>query len=85
MGGRDDQVAAADQIVIAHDVCFKTRLASYGGPGYAHISTNVTRWMAALGMPAEAIKLGAVQDVLPLGRIADWISSTGSRSLVART
>lgn len=37
------------------------------------------------GMPAEAIKLGAVQDVLPLGRIADWISSTGSRSLVART
>lgn len=32
-----------DQVVIAHDVCFKTRLAAFGGPGYAHISNNVTR------------------------------------------
>ena len=32
------------------------------------------------GMPAEAIRLGAAQEVLPLGRIADWISSTGHRS-----
>ena len=33
------------------------------------------------GMPAEAIKLGAVDDVLPLNRIADWISNVCSRPL----
>lgn len=32
------------------------------------------------GMPAEAIRLGAAQEVLPLGRIADWITSTSHRS-----
>lgn len=32
------------------------------------------------GMPAEAIRLGAAQEVLPLGRIADWIHSIGHRS-----
>jgi two-component system chemotaxis response regulator CheB len=33
------------------------------------------------GMPAEAIRLNAVDEVLPLGRIAQWISTTASRSM----
>ena len=33
------------------------------------------------GMPAEAIRLGAAQEVLPLDRIADWIASTCRRPL----
>ena len=30
-----------DQIVISHDICYLTRLRSYGGHGYAHIFENV--------------------------------------------
>ena len=44
-----------DKVVVAHDVCFKTRLASFGGPGYAHISKNVSRWMLAMGVESKAI------------------------------
>jgi phosphotriesterase-related protein len=39
-----------DRIVISQDVCFKSRLSSYGGAGYAHIVRYVVRWMLALGL-----------------------------------
>ena len=26
-----------DRVVISHDICYRTRLASYGGHGYGHI------------------------------------------------
>jgi phosphotriesterase-related protein len=44
------------QVLVSHDVCFKTRLAAYGGPGYAHIAKYVSEWMRVLGIGAEAIQ-----------------------------
>ena len=43
-------------VVVAHDVCFKSRLWSYGGPGYAHISVYVTEWMRAMGIGDAPIR-----------------------------
>lgn len=43
-----------EKIVVSQDVCLKARLASYGGPGYAHIVKYVRTWMRELGIrPAE--------------------------------
>lgn len=42
-----------DQVVLAHDICTKHRLARYGGHGYDHLVTNVMPWMRTLGF-AEA-------------------------------
>ena len=43
-----------NQILVSHDVCFKMRLACYGGPGYAHISKYVVHWMEEMGIiPGE--------------------------------
>ena len=33
------------------------------------------------GMPAEALKLGGVDDVVPLSRVAEWIHSASHRPL----
>ena len=38
------------QVLASHDVCLKTRLAAYGGMGYAHLPTSVAAWMRAKGM-----------------------------------
>jgi phosphotriesterase-related protein len=43
------------QIVVSQDVCFKSRLSSYGGAGYAHVVKYVVRWMGALGLAASDI------------------------------
>ena len=45
-----------ERVLISHDVCFKTRLASYGGPGYAHIVKYVSHWMQALGITAAEVE-----------------------------
>ena len=45
------QEGHADQVVIAHDMCFKSRLASYGGHGYSHILENIVPRMRARGIP----------------------------------
>jgi phosphotriesterase-related protein len=34
-----------DQVVISHDICFKSRLCHYGGHGYQHIFANVIPMM----------------------------------------
>jgi phosphotriesterase-related protein len=39
-----------DRVLASHDVCLKTRLASRGGGGYAHLLRSVTGWMRAKGM-----------------------------------
>ena len=39
-----------DRVVVSQDVCFKMRLAAYGGPGYAHILRYVRPWMLGMGM-----------------------------------
>ena len=34
-----------DQIVISHDICYRSRLCEFGGHGYAHIFANVVPLM----------------------------------------
>jgi phosphotriesterase-related protein len=43
------------KVLVSQDVCMKTRLASYGGPGYAHISRYVQEWMRQLKFDAAMI------------------------------
>lgn len=38
-----------DQVVVSHDICTKTRLAAYGGHGYAHLLANVVPMMRRRG------------------------------------
>lgn len=42
-----------DRIVISHDICYKTRLTSFGGHGYTHIFENIVPLMRSRGF-AEA-------------------------------
>jgi phosphotriesterase-related protein len=51
-----------DQILISTDTCMKSRLASYGGPGYAHIPDNVIPWMRAKGMSEDIIHTITVEN-----------------------
>jgi phosphotriesterase-related protein len=38
-----------DRVVISHDICYRTRLTSYGGHGYGHIFANVMPMMLRRG------------------------------------
>ena len=38
-----------DRVVISHDICYRTRLASFGGHGYGHIFRNVVPMMGKRG------------------------------------
>jgi phosphotriesterase-related protein len=44
-----------NQIVIAHDVCFKTDLPSHGGKGYSHILESIVPRMRKHGFSTENI------------------------------
>ncbi|WP_417519575.1 phosphotriesterase family protein [Minwuia sp.] len=44
-----------DQIVISHDICYKTRLTEFGGHGYAHIFENVVPLMRRRGFSEAEI------------------------------
>jgi phosphotriesterase-related protein len=44
-----------DQIVIAHDVCFRWRLGRFGGKGYGHILANMVPRMRARGFTSDDI------------------------------
>jgi phosphotriesterase-related protein len=44
-----------DRVVISHDICYRTRLASFGGHGYGHIFRNVVPMMKKRGYSAEEI------------------------------
>jgi phosphotriesterase-related protein len=39
-----------EQVVVAHDICYKTCLKKYGGDGYDHILRNVVPVMQRKGM-----------------------------------
>ena len=43
------------KVVVSQDICFKARLASYGGPGYGHIARYVQTWMRELGIKTDEI------------------------------
>jgi phosphotriesterase-related protein len=44
------------RILVSQDVGMKHRLASFGGPGYAHIARYVQEWMRALQLGDSAIE-----------------------------
>jgi phosphotriesterase-related protein len=44
-----------DQLLFSHDVCLKTDLRKYGGPGYAHIFENIVPMLRAIGVGQSAI------------------------------
>jgi phosphotriesterase-related protein len=44
-----------DRVVISHDICYRTRLASFGGHGYGHIFRNVVPMMGKRGYSADEI------------------------------
>jgi phosphotriesterase-related protein len=43
------------QLVVSHDICFKDKLARYGGHGYAHILANVVPLMRERGFTEAEI------------------------------
>ncbi len=51
-----------EQILISTDICFKVKLTSYGGAGYAHILDNVIPWMRAKGLSEEIIDTITVEN-----------------------
>ncbi len=61
-----------NQIFISTDTCMKSRLVTYGGPGYAHIPENVIPWMRAKGMSEEIINTITVENPK---RILTFVSS----------
>ena len=44
-----------DRVVISHDICYRTRLASFGGHGYGHIFRNVVPMMQKRGYTEDEI------------------------------
>lgn len=51
-----------NQILVSHDICFKTWRARYGGKGYAHISNYVVPKMLEKGMTSEQINTIMVEN-----------------------
>jgi phosphotriesterase-related protein len=45
-----------DRVVISHDICYRTRLASFGGHGYGHIFRNVVPMMRKRGYSADEVE-----------------------------
>ena len=45
-----------DQIVISHDICYRTRLTRFGGHGYAHIFKNVLPLMLRRGFSDDEVE-----------------------------
>ena len=45
-----------DQIAISHDICYKTRLSTFGGHGYGHIFENVVPLMRRRGFSEAEIE-----------------------------
>jgi len=43
------------KVLVSQDICLKTRLTAYGGPGYAHITRYVQEWMREMNFDAEVI------------------------------
>jgi phosphotriesterase-related protein len=50
------------QVLMSQDMCFKHRLARYGGHGYEHIVANILPWMPDRGFDAAEIELLVVEN-----------------------
>jgi len=44
------------QVLISHDICYRTRLVRFGGHGYGHIFTNVVPMMRRRGFTEAEIQ-----------------------------
>jgi phosphotriesterase-related protein len=58
-----------DQVVISHDICYRTRLQKFGGHGYGHIFRNVVPLMKSRGFSdseIEAILVGTPKRLLTI-------------------
>lgn len=51
-----------DKVVVAHDICHKTRLVKYGGHGYFHILSNIVPRMKARGFDETSIEMILVEN-----------------------
>jgi phosphotriesterase-related protein len=45
-----------DQLLFSQDVCMKTDLRKYGGPGYAHVFENIVPMLRSIGVDEGAIE-----------------------------
>lgn len=45
----------SDRILLSHDVCLRSDLAAYGGPGYTYVPTRFRDRLLQAGIPAEVI------------------------------
>ncbi len=45
-----------DRLLFSQDVCLKTDLRKFGGPGYSHVLRNIVPSLEALGVAPEAIE-----------------------------
>ena len=50
------------QILLSHDVCWKTLMVKYGGWGYAHISSNIEPRMRYVGISDRDIQTMRVEN-----------------------
>jgi len=44
-----------DRIVLGQDLCMRTDLGYFGGPGYAHVLSSIVPRLLGLGVPDEAV------------------------------
>ena len=44
-----------DQLLLSHDVCLKTDLRSFGGPGYGHVPRAIVPMLGAVGVTPQAV------------------------------
>jgi phosphotriesterase-related protein len=58
------------QILLSHDICYKTRLVTYGGEGYAHLLHEVLPLMRIYGISDEEIRTMVEENP---GRILQFI------------
>jgi len=61
----------AGSIAVAHDVCYKSDLTTWGGDGYGHIPRNIVPRLKEAGVTADAIEQMTTANprrLLPLGR-----------------
>ena len=66
-----------DRVVISHDICYRTRLASFGGHGYGHIFRNVVPMMMKRGYSEDEIDAILVRNPR---RLLTFLLSSSERS-----
>jgi phosphotriesterase-related protein len=45
-----------DQLLLSQDVCLKTDLRKFGGPGYGHVLTNIVPMLTSIGVESRVVE-----------------------------